>query len=352
MSLCTKEDDRYSLLKEVDMKYYLYFICVAVFLSSCSNKTGETASKDMSAETAKDSAKTEVAFIDSLAFWTNDEIVKEHGDLVNLTQYLWLKARDAQCGVAERLKQVAHFNPQLVEYYDKHHKELNLSSEQKVDSVLNEILAVYEPMSSGSTMEMLVALDVDIAVAKYREAVLLERMQHRAKSETLCAALQKEMKLWSAFENEYASYLANVSGLLLFGGSASAPASMSSYLSVLEARIDDMNRVENFLLEGQASTRGVSLGNAKRVFEQSIKQSLDSVYFAEYNTDSMYVAKYQKVKVSQKDVNKLLSSWLRARAELGKTTNLPEHAGEKDWPRLSSFFLIRLSELAVDAATF
>lgn len=137
---------------------------------------------------------------DSLAFWTDDEIVREHGQLVNLAQHMWRMSRNdtIEGNMDFIMAEMERVNPLLVTYFDSHYSPGKLNEAQKIDSVLNEIEAVYVPMAGGPTMSSIVGLDVHIAVDRYRECVNYARMWQCVPDGPLRAALHDEMVKWKA----------------------------------------------------------------------------------------------------------------------------------------------------------
>lgn len=297
---------------------------------------------------------------DSLAFWTDDEIVREHGQLVNLAQHMWRMSRNdtIEGNMDFFMAEMERVNPLLVTYFDSHYSPGKLNEAQKIDSVLNEIEAVYVPMAGGPTMSSIVGLDVHIAVDRYRECVNYARMWQRVPDGPLRAALHDEMVKWKALEGDLSAYLSTISRLLFWGGSLSGPASLMASQSVVRSRLDDQTNVRAVLFAGKSRKSSRNLTQAESFFQRCLKQALDSVYYEDHDemynrqSDSLYVVEYNGVCNLRKDIKSSLAQWLKAREALGRVANKPDDAVEKVWPGITALFLTQLGKNATDAATF
>ena len=297
---------------------------------------------------------------DSLAFWTDDNIVCEHGELVEVAQYLWrLHMGDTvPQNIDLVMSEVRRINPLLVAYFDNHHSPKGLDEAQKIDSVLNEIETVYAPMAGGPTMSAIVGLDVDIAVDRYREAVMYERMCRRFSNEPLRAALREEMAKWKVLESDLTTYLSTIARLLFWGGSLAGPSSLMSHQDVVRSRIEDQKKMNALLFDGKRGQSSSNLRQAESLLQQSMKQALDSVYYEDHDemynrqSDSLYVEEYNGACNLRKDIKSSLAQWLKAREALGRVANKPDDAVEKVWSGITAVFLIDLSEKTIAASVF
>ena len=336
------------------MRIFTILLAIAFILASCNRK--HVSEFDSKGSVEHETIVSLEPNQDSLAFWTDDEILSQHGDLVDVAQYIWRINRNDS--VSQNIdfftKEVEQINPKLLAYFYKHHKSNNMSEDQKIDSVLNEIKVAYEPMVAGPTMSSMVGLDVHIAVDSYREALLFNRLMRLAQNDILRAALRDEMAKWKAFELNLTSYVSSIARLCLWGGSLSGPASLMAYQGVLNSRIEDQNNLCALLFGKKNVQSGETLKHTEAVFRSSIEQALDSVFHKDHSemyveeSDSLYVEKYQETQNLQNDIKNSLSQWLKTRERLGLVANLPQN----EYQRTTAKFLANLSKEITAAATY
>ena len=336
------------------MRIFTILLAIAFILASCNRK--HVSEFDSKGSVEHETIVSLEPNQDSLAFWTDDEILSQHGDLVDVAQYIWRMNRNDSVSHNIDLitKEVERINPKLLAYFDKHHKSNNMSEDQKIDSVLNEIKVAYEPMVAGPTMSSMVGLDVHVAVDSYREVLLFNRLMRLAQNDILRAALRDEMVKWRAFEFNLTSYLSNVSRLCCWGGSLAGPASLMAHQKVVSTRIEDQENLCALLFDKKVVKPGINLSKAEFDFRQSINQALDSVYIDDHSeifetdSDNLYVEEYKETQDLQSDVKNSLSQWLKARERLGLVANLPQN----EYQRTTAKFLAYLSKEITAAATY
>lgn len=336
------------------MRIFTILLTIALIVASCNQK--QVSEIDSNGSVEHETIDSLESNQDSLAFWTDDEIVRQHGELVDVAQYIWRMNRDDSVSqnVDFITKEVERINPNLLAYFYKHHKSNNMSEDQKIDSVLSEIKVAYEPMVAGPTMSSMVGLDVHIAVDSYREALLFNRLMRLAQNDILRAALRDEMAKWKAFELNLTSYVSSIARLCFWGGSLSGPASLMAYQGVLNSRIEDQNNLCALLFGKKIVKSADPLKQVEAVFRQSIEQALDSVSHEDHSemyveeSDSLYVEKYQETQNLQNDIKNSLSQWLKTRERLGLVANLPQN----EYQRTTAKFLANLSKEITAAATY
>ncbi|MBP5687929.1 MAG: hypothetical protein J6X22_04720 [Muribaculaceae bacterium] len=316
------------------MRLYTILAIALVVLSSCNSKpTGNVKTQEpvdslVNIESVDSNEVHNEYFNDTLANWTDSEIVNNHHELVDVAQYVWLMNRHDTVpqNIDFLLKEVERINPKLVAYYDKHHKARGLNEEQKIDSVLNEIENVYEPMTSGSTWSIIGGQSVYLALDSYREALLFSRMLQKAQNEKLRAALREEMLKWRAFEHNLSLYFSGVARLYYWGGSISTPASLMAHQGVISSRIEDQKNLWAILFDKKVLKSGVNLSQTESNFMQSLKQPLDRVYSDDLSKDfEDYVEEYKGTQKLQSDIKNTLNQWLKARESLGLAANLQKN---------------------------
>lgn len=331
--------------------HYILLIIALVAATSCNQKHA-TNSDDKSAvdslSTAVDSSSSSGADVlqtkqEPLTYLDSVYI---HEDLVNVAVQMCrmdsIISKSPNIDFSE--KKIVQFNPKLVAYFDRHHKSKNMSNDQKIESVLNEIKVTYQSLVSAdaSTPSRMNGLNVYNAVDLYREFFLFNRMEQLAQNEELRAALRDEMKQWRSFELDLSSYAKDVTSMFFWGGSLRPVACLSAYQDVLESRVEDQNNLNDLLFEKKGLKSRETLKHAEKVFLYSLKSALYDAFDEENSkvAGEYYNETYKESQKLQKDIKGSLSKWLKARERLGTVANVPP----KECQMATAAFLIKLSK--------
>jgi len=344
--------------------HYILLIIALIAATACNQKLA-TKSDDKSAvdslSTAVDSSSTSVdslsTAVDSSSSGADVLLTKQepltyldsvyiHEDLVNVAEQMCrmdsIISKSPNIDFSE--KKIVQFNPKLVAYFDRHHKSKNMSKDQKIESVLNEIKVTYQSLVSAdaSTPSRMNGLNVYNAVDLYREFFLFNRMEQLAQNEELRAALRDEMQQWRSLELDLSSYAKDVTSMFFWGGSLRPVACLSAYQDVLESRIEDQNNLNDLLLEKKGLKSRETLKHAEKVFLHSLKSALNDAFDEENSKVSgeYYNETYKESQKLQKDIKGSLSKWLKARERLGIVANVPP----KECQMATAAFLIKLSK--------
>ena len=313
--------------------------------SSTSVDTSSTAVDSLSLHETIDSSYATKAISDPLTYWDSVYI---HDDLVKVARQICRmdSINSGSPNIDFFVKSVERFNPKLVAYYDRHHRSKNISKDQKIESVLNEIKVTYRHLvdKNASTPFQMEGLNVYNAVDLYREFFLFNRMERLAQNKELRAALRDEMKQWRSLELDLTSYVTDVTSMLCTGGSIKPVACLSAYQLVLDSRVEDQNNLSDLLFEKKSLKSKETLKHAEKVFHLSLKSALNNALSENHingdERDDQYVEEYQKALRLQKDIKKSLSQWLKARERLAIVANVPQ----EECQRVSAAFLAKLSK--------
>lgn len=330
--------------------HYILLIIALVAATSCNQKHA-TNSDDKSAvdslSTAVDSSSSGADVLQTKQEpLTYLDSVYIHEDLVNVAVQMCrmdsIISKSPNIDFSE--KKIVQFNPKLVAYFDRHHKSKNMSNDQKIESVLNEIKVTYQSLVSAdaSTPSRMNGLNVYNAVDLYREFFLFNRMEQLAQNEELRAALRDEMKQWRSFELDLSSYAKDVTSMFFWGGSLRPVACLSAYQDVLESRVEDQNNLNDLLFEKKGLKSRETLKHAEKVFLYSLKSALYDAFDEENSkvAGEYYNETYKESQKLQKDIKGSLSKWLKARERLGTVANVPP----KECQMATAAFLIKLSK--------
>lgn len=257
----------------------------------------------------------------TLMYWTADSLLKDSPDLVKVANELWnfvYGGENLRHSLDDFFAWEDRCDKLLVKYYDANFEKKDISDEIKRDSVINRVLTFYEPMSYGSTMDMMIASDVErgimqyMVVRKYNELLSADENSQR---KTL---IRNEMERWKEFTDSLYRVGADIIFLESFGGT------IGGVLINSFARGFDDVRLEKDMLQQLALFNGSSNFPEQNQNAQSLIKTYSDALNEAYSKDiaevyEEYETLYQKASDLIPKVEELYNKWIASRTEIAQT---------------------------------
>lgn len=282
------------------------------FVSSCANQkqgSDEQASVPESYES------------NTLMSWTDEALLKDNQDLVRVANELWsfvYGGENLHHSFDDLLAWGDRCDELLVKYYDANFEKKDISNEIKRDSVINRVSTFYEPMSYGSTMDMMIASDVERGIMQYKVVRKYNELLSADENSQRKTLIRNEMERWKEFTDSLYRVGADIIFLESFGGT------IGGVLSNSFARGFDDVRLEKDMLQQLALFNGSSNFPEQNQNAQSLIKTYSDALNEAYSKDiaeeyEEYETLYQKASDLIPKVEELYNKWIASRSEIAQT---------------------------------
>ncbi|MDO4186873.1 MAG: hypothetical protein Q4D30_10400 [Bacteroidales bacterium] len=300
-------------------KRILYFIIVLFaaiisysFVTSCANQkqgSDEQASVPESYES------------NTLMSWTDEALLKDNQDLVRVANELWsfvYGGENLHHSFDDLLAWGDRCDELLVKYYDANFEKKDISNEIKRDSVINRVSTFYEPMSYGSTMDMMIASDVERGIMQYKVVRKYNELLSVKENSQRRSQIRKEMERWKEFSDSLFSLGADIISLVSFGGTMGGLLSNSLASGFEEARLEKDMEPQLALFNGD--TVFSKLNQSSQTLIKTYSDALNEAYSKDIAEEyEEYETLYQKASDLIPKVEELYNKWIASRSEIAKT---------------------------------
>lgn len=162
--------------------------------------------------------------------------------LVNVAEEIWHygKGNDsiaAQAYNKERRAWCKKCEHALVKCFNSDHPGSKLKPNEKADSMLDEIEAFFAEDEEYTTWGMIRSLDLQNSFLLYRITAKSMQIEERDKS------FSTEIKAWEELQNGLERFCVGATQANWYGGSGIGPASLATYNSIYENRLNDLKRI-------------------------------------------------------------------------------------------------------------
>lgn len=257
----------------------------------------------------------------TLMSWTDETLLKDNQELVIVANELWSYGYGGETlshSLDDLLVCGNRCDQLLVEYYDANFENIGISNEIKRDSVINKVSALYKPMSYGSTMDMMIASDVERGIKQYRivrKYNELLSVDENSKRKTL---IRNEMERWKEFSDSLYRVGAGIISLESFGGTIGG-----LLVNSFAKGFDDV-RLEKDMLQQLALFNGSSIFPEQNQNAQSLIKTYSDALNEAYSKDiaevyEEYETLYQKASNLIPKIEELYNKWIASRTEIVQT---------------------------------
>lgn len=295
--------------------YFIIVLFAAIisysFVTSCANQkqgSNEQASVPESYES------------NTLMSWTDEALLKDNQDLVRVANELWsfvYGGENLHHSFDDLLAWGDRCDELLVKYYEANFEKKDISNEIKRDSVINRVSTFYEPMSNGSTMDMMIASDVERGIMQYKVVRKYNELLSADENSQRKTLIRNEMERWKEFSDSLYRVGADIISLESFGGT------IGGLLVNSFARGFDDVRLEKDMLQQLALFNGSSNFPEQNQNAQSLIKTYSDALNEAYSKDiaeeyEEYETLHQKASDLIPKVEDLYNKWIASRAEIAQ----------------------------------
>ena len=181
------------------------------------------------------------------------------------------------------------------------------------EGVCQELKALADSLSQGSTADMMRSGEINCAVSRYLTAQEYST-QHADNS-----LYQAEMRDWLQLEDKLVGFYRNLAELANWGGTISGPVAGKTLANLLQSRCDDYSRLKSGNeSDGDQSTVAEARANLIQELEAA-KELPDDIA-----DEDAFRNKLKDMRESADQIVVLLDKWLASRAEMCKAEKISE----------------------------
>ena len=299
---------------------------------------------------------------DRLAFWFQHHDSLNHG-LVSVAEELWkLDSAAAHSSTIGRAMWYEKCQKRLVACFDSIHPGSNLSEIQKADSMLTEIAAFFEQDADYTTMGMIVNIDLQNDFIIYRMAAEGSQIMKYEPTFT------EELNAWDGLQEAMFAFCLSVVNWDWFGGSGAGPASLAEQNTILQCRLDDLDRIHKqysrdfpmklYSRDNIERDIDAHLLKAKTEFEKSVDKVASAIvkdddakeYLAKEQLEA-YDNLYNKIQTLQKPLIKAFDEWLKVRNRFPKDGSNVQKVMKIKYKENTAIMIDSLAQCITDSQT-
>lgn len=293
---------------------------------------------------------------DRLAYWFPYHDSINHG-LTIIAEELWLLDSAAASG-NNRSRAIWYdkCKKALIHGFDSLHPHSALTDYIKADSFLTEIEAFFEKDADWTTMGMIINGDLQYKFLIYRMTAVSFQICDKEPS------FEKEMKAWDGLEEAMCDFCVDVVRLDWFGGSGSGPAAIGMRNSIIQCRIDDLERIYKLYSGGPVSQNDMGndlntrLKKSREDFKKAVEKIASSIsdvneakeYYSDYQLEE-YESLYHAVQESKSALTNSLDKWLLVRSDFPKDVSSSQNASKNKFKENTIQMVNSLTECVIDS---
>lgn len=291
---------------------------------------------------------------DSLAFWMKEHDSVDHEKML-LCDMLWQFGRDslpAYHNVEAMLQWQRQCAPKMLHVFDSIRPGSQLTSFQKVDSMISILSQFINADTAWTTMDMIIHNDALASLYLYRQATYSNAIL------AIDPAYREEIDAWEDVHSSFASFCCNVKVLNFFGGSITGPMASLTNKSINNDRNKDLQSV---LWLYQDTTPDVyPIGTYPEAAKTMLLKAMDlaaAQIDKEYEDPiaervSVYHETYAQMLTDKAATAKAIERWVAVRARVDRDKMNGLHDGNRfDYDRYTAILLYQLA-LQLDHSCF
>ncbi len=182
-----------------------------------------------------------------LAYWLPEKDSVNHG-LVLAAEHLWMFGRESDSvdtyDFDYQMRWWQGCERAVVACFDSIYPSSRLSRFEKADSMVNVISRFFDEDADGTTMGMIINLDLENSFLTFKIAALSKEVIKRDKS------FDKECRKWNELHQRMNDFCCGVVGLDWFGGSGAGPAISWMMNDICRDRIADLQNILRYYKDG------------------------------------------------------------------------------------------------------
>lgn len=334
----------------------LFIYSIALSLLGCVSKP-DSATTSISRDAYLQSLDS-AEWHNSLITWTSDTAFTTNAELMLLLDTLYQHVREDKfpSDVKTEEKWMSEYRSRLRTYYDSHSLGNDtISTYAKADSVLNEGVRLLELGNNWSTMEMVVYNSTLFTYNRCREYGLLTHVISRCEKEEAKDLIYQEWTMYEQILDKIGLIASNTVRLKYWGGSITGPLGTSTYLQILDSRMDMYKTILD-IIEGQGwDNSGVPLPNAERflfdccttTIERIVKESDE--FYSEYEgkePESGFYETIHETKVTIEELRPIIKKWIIL---MDKVDDALTHDGSRhSVERAASYMLMKWASIVTE----
>ena len=297
---------------------------------------------------------------DRLAYWFPYHDSINHG-LTIIAEELWLMDSAAASG-NNRSRAIWYdkCKKALIHGFDSLHPHSALTDYMKADSFLAEIEAFFEKDADWTTMGMIINGDLQYKFLIYRMTAVSFQICDKDPS------FEKEMKAWDGLEEAMCDFCVDVVRLDWFGGSGSGPAAIGMRNSIIQCRIDDLERIyklysgeptsQRYASDEMGNDLNIRLKKSREDFKKAVEKIASSIsdvneakeYYSDYQLEE-YESLYHAVQESKNTLTNSLDKWLLVRSDFPKDVSSRQNASKNKFKENTIQMVNSLTECVIDS---